>query len=387
MTDLSSILPAFPTAPYARILPSLERQGVSTTDLLALDPAALAKRANIPVEDVRRLCTDILRALQRDLGLTGNDSETSHPSLRGTGNEISKKWDAISTLDPSLDGLLSGGFPAGYITEVTGESGSGKTQLLLLLLLAVQLPAPHGLNRSAIYITTESSLPTTRLAQLRASHPILADTSLSRVLTIPARDLETQDHILRFQLPLAIRRHNIGLVVIDSIAANFRAEFEHSAGGGAHGANMARRTAELVGLGALLRGVARSEGVAVVVSNQVADRFAPLSVGEGPRGSWAESQGHRERLTLDGQMRFFTGWGDGEYWDEGGMKTPSLGLVWTNQLACRVAVGRGGGRRWMKVVFSAWGPGGREEVEIWEGGVRVVGEKGKTAEIVNKAID
>ncbi|KFZ10684.1 hypothetical protein V501_05079, partial [Pseudogymnoascus sp. VKM F-4519 (FW-2642)] len=286
MTDLSSILPAFPTAPYAHLLPSLERQGVSTTDLLALDPAALAKRANIPVEDVKRLCSDVLRALQRDLGLTGDDSETQHSSLRGTGNEISKKWDAISTLDPSLDCLLSGGFPAGYITEVTGESGSGKTQLLLLLLLAVQLPAPHGLNRAAIYITTESSLPTTRLAQLRAAHPILADTSLSRVLTIPARDLETQDHILRFQLPLAIRRHNIGLVVIDSIAANFRAEFEHSAGGGAHGANMARRTAELVGLGALLRGVARSEGVAVVVSNQVADRFAPLNVGEGPpRGS------------------------------------------------------------------------------------------------------
>ena len=121
MTDLSSILPAFPTAPYARILPSLERQGVSTTDLLALDPAALAKRANIPVEDVKRLCTDVLGALQRDLGLTGDDSERSHSSLRGTGNEISKKWDAISTLDPSLDSLLSGGFPAGYITEVTGE--------------------------------------------------------------------------------------------------------------------------------------------------------------------------------------------------------------------------------------------------------------------------
>lgn len=167
-------------------------------------------------------------------------------------------------------------------------------------------------------------------------------------------------------------------MVIDSVAANFRAEFERSGdGGAAHGANMARRTAELVGLGALLRGLARSESVAVVVSNQVADRFAPLSVGEGLRGSWAETQGRRERLTLDGQMRFFTGWGDGEYWDEGGMKTPSLGLVWTNQLACRVAVGREGGKRWMKVVFSAWGPGGREEVEIWEGGVRVVGGKGR----------
>ncbi|KFY38627.1 hypothetical protein V494_04291 [Pseudogymnoascus sp. VKM F-4513 (FW-928)] len=286
MTDLSSILPAFPIEPYAHLLPSLERQGVSTTDLLALDPAALAKRANIPVDDVKRLCTDVFKALQHDLGLTENGPKTSHHPRRDIGKEVSK-WDAIRTLDQGLDALLSGGFPAGYITEVTGESGSGKTQLLLVLLLAVQLPPPHGLNRSAIYITTESSLPTSRLEQLRAAHPLLANTSLSRILTIHARDLEAQDHILRFQLPLAIRRHNVGLVVIDSVAANFRAEFERSGdGGAAHGANMARRTAELVGLGALLRGVARSEGVAVVVSNQVADRFAPLNAVFHGMGGW-----------------------------------------------------------------------------------------------------
>lgn len=121
MTDLSSILPAFSIAPYAHLLPSLERQGVSTTDLLALDAAALAKRANIPVAEVRQLCIDVLNALQRDIGLTDNGSKASHSALRETGSELSKKWDAISTLDPSLDGLLSGGFPAGYISEITGE--------------------------------------------------------------------------------------------------------------------------------------------------------------------------------------------------------------------------------------------------------------------------
>lgn len=121
MTDLSSILPAFSAEPYAHLLPSLEKQGVSTTDLLALDPAALAKRANIPAAEVKQLCADVLNALLRDLGLTDNGSKTSPSTLRDTGSELSKKWDAISTLDPSLDGLLSGGFPAGYITEVTGE--------------------------------------------------------------------------------------------------------------------------------------------------------------------------------------------------------------------------------------------------------------------------
>lgn len=119
MTDLSSILPDFPTAPYAHLLPSLERQGVSTTELLAHDPAALAKRANVPLADVKQLCVDVLKALQRDLGLADGDLKTESP-LKIAGNELGK-WDAISTLDPSLDDLLGGGFPAGYITEVTGE--------------------------------------------------------------------------------------------------------------------------------------------------------------------------------------------------------------------------------------------------------------------------
>ncbi|KAL9024613.1 MAG: hypothetical protein Q9196_006391, partial [Gyalolechia fulgens] len=81
------------------------------------------------------------------------------------------------------------------------------------------------------------------------------------------------------------------------------------------------------------------------------------------------------------------------------LKTPALGLVWTNQLACRIALikehapsfaaGEASGdvsstlwKRYMKVVFAAWGPstGVVEkgvEFEIWGGGMRaVVGEEG-----------
>ena len=83
------------------------------------------------------------------------------------------------------------------------------------------------------------------------------------------------------------------------------------------------------------------------------------------------------------------------------LKTPSLGLVWTNQIACRVALikerdygsaGTGEGeidvgavgrvewaprrwRRWMRVVFAPWVEGTKEtergvEFEVWAGGVR-----------------
>ena len=158
-------------------------------------------------------------------------------------------------------------------------SGAGKTQFLLTLLLSAQLPFPKGLSGSALYISTESALPTTRLSQLLRSHPALiaADPkpTLDAVISIVTPDLESQDHILRFQVPVAIRRHGIRLIVLDSVAANYRAEFERpGAVSGSSGANMAQRSSELVKLGQLLRDIAREMDIAVVVANQVADRFS-----------------------------------------------------------------------------------------------------------------
>jgi hypothetical protein len=44
-------------------------------------------------------------------------------------------------------------------------------------------------------------------------------------------------------------------------------------------------------------------------------------------------------LLIDHQQRFFTGWGGSPYTPLGeSLKTPSLGLVWTEQVACRIAL-------------------------------------------------
>lgn len=94
-------------------------------------------------------------------------------------------------------------------------------------------------------------------------------------------------------------------------------------------------------------------------------------------------------LALDHQQRFFTGWGDET--DGGNLKTPSLGLTWTNQLATRIALLKepiyedrvyqpgedksiSGWKRSAKVVFSAWCLEGKTEFEIWEGGIRSVAQ-------------
>lgn len=319
-------------------------------------------------------------------------------------------------------------------------SGVGKTQILLTLLLSAQLPPPHGLSRPSLYISTEHPLPTTRLIQVLQTHPLLSThsspPSLSRILTLQTPDLESQEHILTYQLPVALARHNIGLCIIDSIAANFRAEADSVNSASA----LAHRSAQLIRLGALLRSLARIHNCAFVVANQVADRFPPTHVSNqsmnthpsSPYSSAPALPHHPLPLSLDHQQRFFTGWGANPSSPTWNLKTPSLGLVWANQIDCRIALvkeaeygaprvqgvfgihsnptgvdvgvlgdkpeaeeksGAASGdewresaewaprrwRRWMRLVFGAWVRGTAEtdkgaEFEIWAGGVRAIGE-------------
>ena len=133
MTDLLYVLPGFPTNNYTHLIPSLERHHISTTDLLTLDALVIAKRARLPLLDLRRFADHILSTLQNDLGL-----ERSNPSeynveaqalepaqipttLRSSGREVNAQRPTVSTLDRSLDDAIGGGIPTGYITEIVGE--------------------------------------------------------------------------------------------------------------------------------------------------------------------------------------------------------------------------------------------------------------------------
>ena len=131
MTDLLHTLPDFPTQSYTHLLPSLEKHLITTTDLLTLDALEIAKRAQLPVLDLRRLANHVIAALQEDLGLRDDEPVESPPAerletskkdrLKKTGREIVDQWSTISTLDETLDAALGGGIPTGYITEITGE--------------------------------------------------------------------------------------------------------------------------------------------------------------------------------------------------------------------------------------------------------------------------
>ena len=137
MTDLHATLPNFSTQSYTHLLPSIEKNRITTTDLVTLDSLEIAKRARVPLLDVKRFIAHVLAALRADLGIRGigqdveserqfedlpREGDAGWGRLRCDGRELAgKTFDQISLGDSQLDRVFGGGIPTGYITEIVGE--------------------------------------------------------------------------------------------------------------------------------------------------------------------------------------------------------------------------------------------------------------------------
>lgn len=270
-------------------------------------------------------------------------------------------------------------------------------------------------------MSTEAQISTKRLNQILSSHQRLCNLSVStrpsldNVRSIPLGDLEAQEHILEYQLPIMVQRFNVGLVIVDSVTANYRAEH-----GSSVPKDLANRATQLMKLGRMLRRLALTDNLAIVVANQVSDRFESMadravsnavssspSISSSPasqaqNNSSETSQRDQFRaniMSLDHQQRFFTGWGDDPAVIADDLKTPALGLGWTNQIAARIVLKMEGSkvvdraangsedhlggnlwrdrkkRRFLSLVFAPWVSGTLEpvEFEITKEGIRSIG--------------
>ncbi|KAJ9601982.1 DNA repair protein rhp57 [Cladophialophora chaetospira] len=421
--DIDEVLPNFDLRNYTHLIRSLERNQITVVDLCTRDPKEIARICPLPSTDVQRLAKDVIEHLQRDVtnGLRKKRRATVAELEDGTTEDtpdgkrpksITHKKDMISTLDPTFDKALGGGIIPGHLTELTGESATGKSTFVLNLLLSVQLPPPKGLGRAALYVSSEGPLNTKRLHQLLLHQPVYDDIlpeerpSLDRVHAITVNSLEEQDQVLRYQLPIAVQRYNAGLVVVDSITMNFR---EH---GTRPGAQLAERAAELANQGNMLRRIAIEHQVCVIVTNHVTDRIdnyqssSPATTSS-PAMSMhnlppAVAQRRHEVQSLDHQQRFCTGWGDDkENTKHEHMKSPALGLAWANAVNARIVLKMEseqqeyvGGNIWrdkakrrnLSVVFAPWAPPTNPPIryEIAMQGLVAVAEPEESKEAVDE---
>jgi RecA/RadA recombinase len=184
----------------------------------------------------------------------------------------------------SIDELLKGGFYSGMIFEVFGEAGCGKTQLALQLLVQSCMPSSSGgLESPAICIYSEGTFPVRRLREICEHSVRDRGGSVTAVMNrIYVEEVQSSKDLVTAvvdRLPILARRVHPALIVVDSIAAPLRSEFDAD--------KLSDRADLLFALAAALKRLADELPAVVVVANQAVDNMVALTPQPALGLSWA----------------------------------------------------------------------------------------------------
>ncbi|KAF9562193.1 Rad51B protein [Agrocybe pediades] len=285
------------------------------------------------IHDISRRCkaspTEVKRIVDKVLSAT--------PAVPlGRLNPLTLDLDEkFSTGDAVLDNVIGGGISTGMVWEVVGESAAGKTQLALQLALAVQIPQSlGGLSGSACYLTTSSKLPTERLLQICKADPVLSvSSSLEYVHTMPVPTVAFLQNVLTTMLPTFIAQQAskddgkpVKLLIIDALGELFHSSARTT------NTTLFQRSKDITSISACLHELANKHKLAIVVLNEVIDRFTRYN----------RDVEEDEDLLYENQSRWFS---TAEFFGDN-KKEASLGLVWANQVNTRIMLTRTGRRRY-----------------------------------------
>lgn len=139
----------------------------------------------------------------------------------------------LKTMVPEVDELLGGGFETQAITEMYGEFGSGKSQIVHQLSVNVQLPEElGGLGGSVIYVDTENTFRPERIEQMVRGLEIEGADPQEFLKNIHVARAQTSDHqmlLIENSRELAEELKSQGrpvkLIVVDSLTGLFRSEY------------------------------------------------------------------------------------------------------------------------------------------------------------------
>ncbi len=171
----------------------------------------------------------------------------------------------ISTGSTELDELLGGGVETQSITEVYGKMASGKTQWCFQLCVLAQMTKEEGgLNGRVIYIDSESSFRPDRVMQIAQARGLDPVKILKNIFVARAYNADHQ-MLLAEKAEEMIKEKNVKLLIVDSLTAQFRAEY---IGRG----KLSERQQKLNSHLRVLMKIADMHNIAVLVTNQVMSR-------------------------------------------------------------------------------------------------------------------
>jgi DNA repair protein RadA len=171
----------------------------------------------------------------------------------------------ISTGSKEVDSLIGAGIETQSITEVYGQMASGKSQWCFQASVMTQLPVEKGgLNGNVLYIDSENSFRPERIKTIAEAKGLDSEKVLKNIFIARAFNSDHQMLLAEKAVDL-IKEKNITLLIVDSLTAQFRAEF---IGRG----SLADRQQKLNKHLRTLQKLAESHNLAVLVTNQVMSR-------------------------------------------------------------------------------------------------------------------
>jgi len=168
----------------------------------------------------------------------------------------------ITTSSQQLDEIIGGGIPIGAITEFSGAFATGKTQLAFQLCINIQRPIEEGgLEGKALFIDTENTFSPVRVVEMCYPFTDKPESFLQNIFVSRAYNADHQIQITE-KADKLIQANNICLIIVDSMASHFRAEFPGKD-------NLPRRQQMLMAHAESLQRLAESYELAVMTTNQV----------------------------------------------------------------------------------------------------------------------
>lgn len=240
MNNLKHVLPP-------KLFEVLERANICTSkQIIILSCWDIKKVTNLSIEDIL-----LIKGLVSEAAQFQPNNLTCLKLMQNSDLKITSGCDVI-------DRILNGGFRRGSLTEIYGESGSGKTQISLQSVV-------HNWPNCTVYICTEDLFPVKRFDEIKRGLPDYNPHTDYGSNTFVEHITESKDLLscVRVRLPKLLALNKFTLIVVDSVAAPFRVE----------STNYVQRAEEMRELAICLLNLAQESNLAVLCINQVTTAF------------------------------------------------------------------------------------------------------------------
>lgn len=229
----------------------IEKGKLNTTALLTTPLSVLAHTTSVPID----VCQQILDAITDTIVQDPVDVIASAHRPRFN--------------DPILDNVLR--IPDGAIFELSGRAGAGKSTLVYQMAVNERI---FDMSKRVLLICTEKSVSTERLWQIAQNRMFSATEIMNGISISNVDSVDKLNELIQEVIPVMLQVEGAvppSMIIIDSIAALFRTEYDMSL--------VQERSMLLFDMATTLKWLSSTYNALVVITNQATANITPFGTG------------------------------------------------------------------------------------------------------------